>query len=40
MPLAGEERLEFFEEILPLATPQVMSWKAQGYDSPSVWERR
>ena len=39
-PLSAEERLEFFREILPLVTPQVMKWKAQDWNNPVAWEKR
>jgi uncharacterized protein len=39
-PLSDEERLEFFKEIIHLATPQVMKWKAQDFENPVAWEKR
>ncbi|MCX5733788.1 MAG: aldo/keto reductase [candidate division NC10 bacterium] len=39
-PLSDEEKLEFFKEIIPLATPQVMKWKAQDFENPIAWEKR
>ena len=39
-PLSDEEKLEFFKEIIPLATPQVMKWKAQDFENPVAWEER
>ena len=39
-PLSDEEKLEFFKEIIPLATPQVMKWKAQDFENPVAWEKR
>lgn len=39
-PLSDEEKLEFFKEIIPLATPQVMKWKAQAFENPVAWEER
>jgi hypothetical protein len=39
-PLEDVERLEFFKEIIPLATPQVMRWKTTDYFNPVAWEKR
>jgi aryl-alcohol dehydrogenase-like predicted oxidoreductase len=39
-PLSDEEKLEFFKEIIPLATPQIMKWKAQDFENPVAWEKR
>ena len=39
-PLGDEEKLEFFKEIIHLATPQVMKWKAQDFENPVAWEKR
>ncbi len=39
-PLSDEEKLEFYKEIIHLATPQVMKWKAQDFENPVAWERR
>jgi len=39
-PLGDEEKLEFFKEIIHLATPQIMKWKAQEFENPIAWEQR
>ncbi len=39
-PLSDEEKLEFFKEIIQLATPQVMKWKATDFENPVAWEKR
>jgi hypothetical protein len=39
-PLSDEEKLEFFKEIIHLATPQVMKWKATDFMNPVEWEKR
>jgi hypothetical protein len=39
-PLSDEEKLEFFKEIIHLATPQVMKWKATDFENPVAWEKR
>ena len=39
-PLTDEERLEFYKEIIHLATPEVMRWKTQDYFNPVAWEKR
>jgi aryl-alcohol dehydrogenase-like predicted oxidoreductase len=39
-PLTDEEKLEFYKEIIHLATPEVMRWKTQDYFNPVAWEKR
>lgn len=39
-PLGDEEKLAFFKEIIHLATPQVMKWKATDFLNPVEWEQR
>jgi hypothetical protein len=39
-PLSDEEKLEFYKEIVHLATPQVLRWKATDYFNPVEWEKR
>jgi hypothetical protein len=39
-PLGDEEKLEFFKEIIHLATPQVVKWKATDFANPVEWEKR
>jgi aryl-alcohol dehydrogenase-like predicted oxidoreductase len=39
-PLGDVEKLEFFKEIIHLATPEVMRWKTTDYFNPVEWEKR
>ncbi len=39
-PMTGPERLEFFREILPLARPENMPWKASDWSNPTEWKPR
>jgi aryl-alcohol dehydrogenase-like predicted oxidoreductase len=39
-PLSGPERLAFFQEMLPLVTPQNMRWKADDWMQPTAWKTR
>ncbi len=39
-PLTDEERLEFFQEIMPLITPQKAMWKAEDWENPTSWKKR
>src|SRR5512138_1372209 len=39
-PLSDEEKLEFFQQIIHLATPEVMRWKTQDYFNPVAWDKR
>jgi hypothetical protein len=39
-PLGDVEKLEFFKEIVHLATPEVMRWKTTDYFNPVEWEKR
>jgi len=39
-PLDDVEKLEFYREIIHLATPQVMRWKTTDYFNPVEWEKR
>jgi aryl-alcohol dehydrogenase-like predicted oxidoreductase len=39
-PLTDEERLELFQVILPMVTPQAMPWKAEDWQNPVKWHRR
>jgi hypothetical protein len=40
IPLGDVEKLEFFKEIVHLATPEVMRWKTTDYFNPVEWEKR
>ena len=40
VPLTGEERLALFDDVLPLAVPQNMPWKARDWRDPTEWARR
>lgn len=39
-PLGDEEKLEFYKEIIHLATPEVIRWKTTDYFNPVEWDRR
>jgi hypothetical protein len=39
-PMAGPERLAFFQEMLPLVEPQNMPWKAADWNNPNEWKPR
>jgi uncharacterized protein len=39
-PLGDEEKLEFYKEIIHLATPEVIRWKTTDYFNPVEWEKR
>jgi uncharacterized protein len=40
VPMSGEERLEFFRQVLPLVNPKNMPWKATDWGHPTEWKRR
>jgi hypothetical protein len=37
MPMTDEERLAFFQDVLPLVKPENMPWKAPEWDDPVEW---
>ena len=39
-PLGDEEKLEFYKEIIHLATPEVIRWKTTDYFNPVEWDKR
>jgi aryl-alcohol dehydrogenase-like predicted oxidoreductase len=39
-PLSDAERLELFQEILPMVKPAAVPWKAEDWDNPVQWTRR
>jgi len=39
-PMTGQERLEFFREMLPLVQPENMPWKAAEWGNPVEWKPR
>ena len=39
-PMSDEERLAFFQEIIPLVRPQNMPWKARDWGNPTTWAAR
>lgn len=39
-PLTDRERLELFQQVLPLVTPDVAPWKAENWADPVEWKRR
>jgi predicted aldo/keto reductase-like oxidoreductase len=36
-PMSDEERLAFFQDIVPLVKPQNMRWKATDWNNPTEW---
>jgi len=36
-PMPDQERLAFFKDIIPLARPDKMRWKANNWDHPTEW---
>jgi uncharacterized protein len=36
-PMTDEERLEFFQEIIPQVTPQNLKWKSDDWTTPTSW---
>lgn len=38
-PLTEGERLELFREVLPMVTPEVMTWKAKDWGNPVEWKK-
>ena len=36
-PMTDEERLAFFQEIIPLVRPENMRWKATDWANPTEW---
>jgi len=36
-PMTDEDRLKFFQEIIPLATPQNLKWKSDDWNDPKDW---
>jgi uncharacterized protein len=39
-PLGDEEKLQFYKEIIHLATPEVIRWKTTDYFNPVEWDKR
>jgi hypothetical protein len=39
-PMTDTERLEFFKEIIPLARPDKLPWKADDWDKPTAFVPR
>jgi aryl-alcohol dehydrogenase-like predicted oxidoreductase len=39
-PLGDEEKLEFYKEIIHLASPEVIRWKTTDYFNPVEWDKR
>lgn len=39
-PLSDDERLAFFQEIIPHVKPRNMRWKADDWDNPTTWVPR
>jgi predicted aldo/keto reductase-like oxidoreductase len=36
-PMSDEERLAFFQEIIPLVKPENLKWKADDWENPKAW---
>jgi aryl-alcohol dehydrogenase-like predicted oxidoreductase len=36
-PMSDEERLAFFQEIIPLVKPENLQWKADDWENPKEW---
>jgi aryl-alcohol dehydrogenase-like predicted oxidoreductase len=39
-PLTDEERLELFQVVLPIVTPESVPWKAEDWQNPVEWKKR
>ena len=39
-PLSDAERLELYQEVLPLVTPQSLPWKSNNWAQPTEWKKR
>jgi predicted aldo/keto reductase-like oxidoreductase len=39
-PLTDEERLEFFQDVLPLVKPENLRWKTVDFMNPTEWISR
>jgi hypothetical protein len=39
-PLTDAERLDLFQEVLPLVRPETVPWKAEDWENPVEWKRR
>jgi aryl-alcohol dehydrogenase-like predicted oxidoreductase len=39
-PLTDEERLELFQVVLPMVTPESVFWKAEDWQNPVEWKKR
>jgi predicted aldo/keto reductase-like oxidoreductase len=39
-PMSDQERLAFFQEIIPLVRPEKMRWKATDWGNPQEWVPR
>ena len=37
VPMTDEERLAFFQDVLPLVTPENVPWKVPDWDDPAEW---
>ncbi len=40
VPMTDQERLQFFQDVMPLVTPQNLRWKADEYMNPQRWADR
>jgi hypothetical protein len=39
-PLSDTERLELYQEVLPLVTPEYLPWKSNNWAQPTAWKKR
>jgi aryl-alcohol dehydrogenase-like predicted oxidoreductase len=39
-PLTDEERIELFQVVLPIVTPESVPWKAEDWQNPVEWKKR
>jgi aryl-alcohol dehydrogenase-like predicted oxidoreductase len=40
VPMTDEERLEYFQDIIPKVKPENMPWKAEDWENPTGWAPR
>jgi predicted aldo/keto reductase-like oxidoreductase len=39
-PMTDVQKLEFFQDILPLVKPENLRWKASDWENPTIWKGR
>jgi aryl-alcohol dehydrogenase-like predicted oxidoreductase len=40
VPMTDEERLKYFQDIIPKVKPENMPWKAEDWENPTAWAPR